>query len=256
MKIVVIGGTGLIGSKVVAILREHGRQAVAASPSTGVDALTGEGLAEALAGAYVVVDVSKPPSFDHASARAFFETSTRNLLAAEEQAGVTLHVALSIVGTGRWPENGWYQAKAAQERLIEQSSMPYSIVQATQFYEFVPEIAAAATYDDTVRMPPVFFQPIAGDEVAELVGNVAMGSPLNTKVEIAGPELFRMDEFFRDALAPREVITDPHGRYFGAEPGEETLVPGVGAIFGMIRYRDWAGDRSARSTTGGFYSGA
>ncbi|MGW3810843.1 SDR family oxidoreductase [Micromonospora sp. NPDC005113] len=248
MKIVVIGGTGLIGSKVVAKLGEHGHEAVPASPNTGVNTLTGEGLAEALAGASVVIDVSNSPSFEDAAVMEFFETSTRNLLAAEAVAGVGHHVALSVVGTERLPESGYFRAKVAQEKLIEGSSIPFSIVHATQFFEFAPSIAAAATDGGTVTMAPVLFQPIAGDEVAQAVGRVAVGSPLNGRVEVAGPEQFRMDEFFRNVLAAwgdtREVGTDPHARYFGAELSERSLVPGDGAILGEIKYADWA-DRTA-----------
>jgi uncharacterized protein YbjT (DUF2867 family) len=246
MKIVVIGGTGLIGSKLVARLGEHGHEAVAASPNSGVDTLTGEGLSAALAGASVVVDVSNSPSFDAAEVLNFFETSTRNLLAAEAAAGVGHHVALSVVGTGRPPGNAYFRAKAAQEKLIEGSSVPYSIVHATQFFEFVRRIADDATVDGKVRMAPVAFQPIAGDDVAAAVGRAAVGAPLNGHVEVGGPERFRMDEFFREALAglgdPREVVTDPHAHYFGAELAEESLVPvGDGAISGEIKYTDWPG---------------
>jgi uncharacterized protein YbjT (DUF2867 family) len=243
MKIVVVGGTGLIGSKLVTKLNEHGHEAVAASPNTGVNTLTGEGLDKALDGASVVVDVSNSPSFDAAAVMEFFQTSTRNLLVAEAAAGVGHHVALSVVGTERLPESGYFQAKIAQEKQIEGGSVPYSIVHATQFFEFVPAIADAATRDGTVHLAAVAFQPIAGDEVAQQVGRVAAGSPLNGRVEIAGPERYRMDEFFRDALAarndPREVVTDPHALYFGAELGERTLVPDDGAVLGQIRYRDW-----------------
>lgn len=244
MKIVVIGGTGLIGSKLVTKLREHGHEAVAASPDTGVDTLTGKGLDKALDGASTVVDVSNSPSFEAAAVMDFFHISTRNLLAAEAAAGVGHHVALSVVGTERLPESGYFQAKIAQEKQIEGGSIPYSIVHATQFFEFVPAIADSATRDGTVHMAAVAFQPIAGDEVAQQVGRVAVGSPLNGRVEIAGPERYRMDEFFREALAarndPREVVTDPHARYFGAELGERSLVPDDGAVLGQIRYRDWS----------------
>lgn len=250
MKIVVIGGTGLIGSKLVTKLGEHGHEAVAASPRTGVNTLTGEGLAEALAGAQVVIDVSNSPSFEDAAVLEFFETSTRNLLAAEASAGVGHHVALSVVGTERLPESGYFRAKIAQEKLIEDSSIPYSIVHATQFFEFARSIADAATDGGTVRMAPVLFQPIAGDEVAQVVGRVSVGSPLNGRVEVAGAERFRMDEFFTEALAawedPREVVTDPHARYFGAGLDEGTLVPDGDAILGGTRYGDWPG----RTTTG------
>jgi uncharacterized protein YbjT (DUF2867 family) len=249
MKIVVVGGTGLIGSKLVTKLGEHGHEAVAAAPSTGVNALTGEGLADALAGASVVIDVSNSPSFEDAAVSEFFETSTRNLLAAEAAAGVGHHVALSVVGTERLPASGYFRAKIAQEKLIANSSVPYSIVHATQFFEFVRSIADAATDGDTVRMAPVFFQPIAGKEVAQAIGRVSVGSPLNGRVEIAGPEQFRMDEFFRDVLTawgdPRRVVTDPHARYFGAELSERTLVPDDGAILGQTRYSDWPGRTTA-----------
>jgi uncharacterized protein YbjT (DUF2867 family) len=212
MKIVVIGGTGLIGSKLVTRLGEQGHEMVAAAPNTGVNTLTGEGLAEALLGASVVIDVSNSPSFEDSAVMRFFETSTRNLLAAEAVAGVAHHVALSVVGTERLP-SGYFRAKIAQEQLIEKSSIPYSIVHATQFFESVGSIADAATAGGTVRLAPVLFQPIAGDDVAQAVGRISIGSPLNGRVEIAGPERFRMDEFFREALAarhdPREVVTDP-----------------------------------------------
>ncbi|GAA0947991.1 SDR family oxidoreductase [Nonomuraea longicatena] len=243
MKIVVVGGTGLIGSKLVAKLSEHGHEAAAAAPSTGVDTLTGKGLAEALEGAQVVIDVSNSPSFEESAVREFFETSTRNQLAAEAASGVGHHVALSVVGTERPPGNAYFRAKIAQERLIEQSSIPFSLVHATQFFEFVRRIANDATENDTVRMAPVLFQPIAGDDVAQAIGRVAVGTPLNGRVEVAGPEQFRMDEFFRDALAswgdPREVVTDPHAHYFGAELLERSLVPRDDATLGRIRYRDW-----------------
>lgn len=248
MKIVVIGGTGLIGSKLVTQLGEHGHEAVAAAPSTGVNTLTGEGLAEVLAGAQVVIDVSNSPSFEPAAVLEFFETSTRNLLAAEAAAGVGHHVALSVVGTERMPENSYFRAKIAQEQLIEASGIPFSLVHATQFFEFVRSIADGATDGNKVRIAPVRFQPIAGDEVAQAVGRVAVGTPLNGRVEVAGPDQFRMDEFFRDALAgwgdPREVVTDPHALYFGSTPGERTLVPDDGATLGKIHYRDWAGQNA------------
>jgi len=245
MRIVVIGGTGLIGSKLVTMLGEHGHEAVAASPNTGVNTLTGEGLADALDGASVVIDVSNSPSFEASAVLEFFETSTGNLLAAEAAAGVGHHVALSVVGSERLPESGYFRAKIAQGQLIEGSSIPYSIVHATQFFEFVGSIADEATDGSTVRMAPVLFQPIAGDEVAQAVGRISAGSPLNGRVEVAGPEQSRMDEFFRQALAawndPREVATDPHARYFGAELGERTLVPGDDALLGKTRYGDWPG---------------
>ncbi|MER7443768.1 SDR family oxidoreductase [Micromonospora avicenniae] len=245
MKIVVIGGTGLIGSKLVAKLREQGHEAVPASPKTGVNTITGEGLAEALAGASVVVDVANAPSWEDDAVLEFFKTSTRNLLAAEAAAGVGHHVALSIVGTDRLPENGYFRAKVVQEKLIEESSIPFSIVHATQFFEFVKGIADSAADGDTVRLAPVLFQPIAGDEVAQTLDRVAVGSPLNGRLEIAGPERLRMDEFFRNALAalgdPRKVVTDPHARYFGSELDERSLVPDDGAVLGEIKYADWLG---------------
>ncbi|MCK2218666.1 SDR family oxidoreductase [Actinomadura sp. ATCC 31491] len=244
MRIVVIGGTGLIGSKLVAKLGEHGHEAVPASPNTGVNTLTGEGLADALTGAQVVVDVSNSPSFEREAVLRFFDTSTRNLLAAEAAAGVGHHVALSVVGTEKMPENGYFAAKIAQERLIERSGIPFSLVHATQFFEFARAIADEATAEGKVRIAPVRFQPIAGGDVAEAVGRAATGAPLNGRVEVAGPERFRMDEFFRQALAawgdPREVVTDPRARYFGSVPGEDTLVPGDDdAVLGTVRYLDW-----------------
>ncbi|TDB97050.1 SDR family oxidoreductase [Actinomadura sp. 7K534] len=243
MKIVVIGGTGLIGSKVVSKLGEHGHEAVAAAPNTGVDTLTGEGLDEALKGASVVVDVSNSPSFEDAAVLEFFETSTGNLLAAERKAGVGHHVALSVVGAERRPDVGYFRAKLAQEKLIKESGIPYSIVHATQFFEFVRRIADESADGDNVRIAPVGFQPIAGEEVARTVGRTAAGSPLNRTVEIAGPTQYRMDEFFRKALAaledPREVVTDPEARYFGAVMGERDLVPGDGAALGEITYAEW-----------------
>ncbi|MCP9949803.1 SDR family oxidoreductase [Actinomadura madurae] len=250
MKIVVIGGTGMIGSKLVARLGEHGHEAVAAAPNTGVNALTGEGLAGALDGASVVIDVSNSPSFEDAAVLEFFETSTGNLLAAEEAAGVGHHVALSVVGTGRRPDIGYFRAKVAQEELIKDSPIPFSIVHATQFFEFARRIADEATDGDAVRMPPVLFQPMAGDEVAQNVGRVAVGSPLNGAVEIGGPERFRMDEFFRDALTawddPRRIVTDPHAHYFGAEMREGDLVPGDGATLGETKYADWLASGAGR----------
>jgi uncharacterized protein YbjT (DUF2867 family)/quercetin dioxygenase-like cupin family protein len=243
MKIVVIGGSGLIGSKLVTKLGEHGHEAVSASPSTGVNTLTGEGLAEALIGASVVIDVSNSPSWEDAAVLEFFQTSTHNLLAAEAAAGVGHHVALSVVGTDRLVESGYFRAKLAQEKLIENSSIPYSIVHATQFFEFVNSIAAEATDGDTVRLPPVLIQPIAADDVAKAVGRISVGSPVNGITEVAGPEQFRLDELIRQGLAvrndPRTVLTDPHDRYYGIEVGERTLIPSDGAVIGDIRFSDW-----------------
>jgi len=245
MKIVIIGGTGLIGSKLVARLREHGHEAVPASPDSGVNTLTGEGLAEVLAGAAVVVDVSNSPSFEDAAVLKFFETSTSNLLAAEAAAGVGHHVALSVVGSDRAPGSGYLRAKVAQETLIRNSSIPYSIVRSTQFFEFLKRIADEATDGNTVRIAPVLFQPIAAEDVAKAVGRVAVSAPVNGIVEIAGPQQFGFDEFIRLGLGarhdPREVIADPHARYFGTELDEGTLVPGAGAKLGVIRFEEWLG---------------
>jgi uncharacterized protein YbjT (DUF2867 family) len=250
MKIVVVGGTGLIGSKLVAMLSEHGHTAVAAAPNTGVNTLTGDGLADALAGASVVVDVSNSPSFEDAAVLEFFETSTRNLLTAEAAAGVVHHVALSVVGTERLQESGYFRAKSAQEKLIHGSPVPHTVVHATQFFEFVRSISDAATVDGVVRLAPVLFQPMAGDDVARAVGRVALGPPVNGTVEIAGPEESRLDSFVRDALAfrndPREVVADPQARYFGAELGERTLLPGEGATLGRIRFGEWPGRDGSR----------
>jgi len=243
MKIVIIGGTGLIGSKLVTRLREHGHEAVPASPDTGVNTLTGEGLAKVVTGAAVVVDVSNSPSFEDAPVLKFFETSTTNLHAAEEAAGVGHHVALSVVGSDRMPDSGYLRAKVAQEKLIRNSSIPYSIVRATQFFEFFKRIADEATVGNTVRIPPVLFQPMAADDVADAVCSVAMGSPLNGMVEVGGPQQFRFDEFIRMGLKalddPREVVADPHARYFGTELSERMLVPDAGARLGAIRFEDW-----------------
>jgi uncharacterized protein YbjT (DUF2867 family) len=243
MKIVIIGGSGLIGSKVVTLLREQGHQAVPASPDSGVNTLTGEGVAAALNGADVVVDVSNSPSFEDAPVMKFFETSTTNLLAAEAAAGVGHHVALSIVGIERAPDSGYFRAKIAQEQLIRNSSIPYSIVRATQFFEFFKRIADAATEGNTVRIAPVLFQPMAATDVAIAVCRAAVGAPLKRIVEVAGPQQFRFDEFIKLGLSaghdPRVVIADPHARYFGTELGERTLVPGADARLGEIRFEDW-----------------
>jgi len=243
MKIVIIGGTGRIGSKVVTLLRERRHQAVPASPESGVNTLTGQGLAEVLAGAAVVVDVSNSPSFEDAAVLKFFETSTTNILAAEAAAGVSHHVALSIVGIDGAPDSGYFRAKVAQETLIRNSSIPYSIVRATQFFEFFKSIADEATDGNTVRIAPVLFQPIAADDVAKAVSRVAVSAPVNGIVEIAGPQQFRFDEFIRLGLRarqdPRVVAADPQARYFGTELGERTLVPGADATLGDIRFEDW-----------------
>jgi uncharacterized protein YbjT (DUF2867 family) len=243
IKIVVIGGTGLIGSKVVEKLRAHGHEAVAAAPNTGVNTLTGEGLAEVLKGASVVVDVSNSPSWEDNAVLKFFETSTRNLLAYEAAAGVGHHVALSVVGTERLLESGYFRAKIAQENLIKSSSIPYSIVRATQFFEFIKGIADLSTDGNTVRLPPDLIQPMAADDVASAVRRVALGSPLNGTVEIGGPEQFHLDELVRRGLAarkdPREVVADPQARYYGIKLSETTLIPGRGARLGETRFETW-----------------
>ena len=243
MKIVVIGGSGLIGSKVVQKLGEHGHQAVAASPESGVNTLTGQGLAEVLKGAQVVVDVSNSPSFEDKAVMEFFKTSTGNLMKYEAAAGVRHHVALSVVGTERLLESGYMRAKLAQEKLIKESSIPYSIVHATQFFEFRKRIADEAAVGNAVHVPPVLFQPIAADDVASAVARVAAGPPLNATIEIGGPEQFRFDDFIRKVLSARndrrEVIADPQARYFGMELTERSLVPGDGAQLGAVRFEDW-----------------
>ena len=243
MKVAIIGGTGLIGSKVVKKLREQGHEAVPASPDTGVNTLTGEGLAEVTKDAAVVIDVSNSPSFEDEAVLKFFQTSTRNLLEAEAKAGVRHHVALSVVGTERLTESGYFRAKIAQEALIQASSVPYSIVHATQFYEFVKSIAGAATNGNTVRLAPVLIQPMAAEDVASAVCRIALGTPLNGMVEIAGPERLRLDELIRRGLNarndPREVVADPQARYFGALLQERTLVPSDGARLGETRFETW-----------------
>jgi uncharacterized protein YbjT (DUF2867 family) len=243
MKIVVIGGTGLIGSKLVNQLREHGHEAVAAAPNTGVNTLTGEGLAEALEGAAVVVDVSNSPSFEEAAVRDFFTTSTKNLLTQAAAAGVKHYVALSVVGTERIPDSPYLRAKNAQEVLIKNGGIPYTIVHATQFFEFVNRIADEATVGSTVRVPPVLIQPMAADDVATALGKIAVGSPVNGTVDVAGPQQLRFEELIRTGLSarndPREVVVDPHARYFGAELAERALVPAGEARLGEIRFQDW-----------------
>lgn len=243
MKIVVIGGTGLVGSKLVNMLTEHGHEAVAASPRSGVNTLTGEGLAEVLKGAGVAVDVSNSPSFEDNAVLEFFQNSTSNLLAAESAAGVKHHVALSVVGSERLTESGYFRAKIAQEKLIKESSIPFSVVRATQFFEFVTGIADAATEGNTVHLAPALIQPIAAEDVAGAVGRTAVGAPVNGVVEVAGPEQLRLDEFVQRWLRarhdPRVVVTDSHARYFGIELGERTLVPGDGAIVCETRFEDW-----------------
>ena len=245
MKIVIIGGTGLIGSKLVARLREHGQDAIPASPDTGVNTLTGDGLAEVLHGASVVVDVSNSPSFEESAVMEFFTTSTRNLLAYAAAAGVKHYVALSVVGTERIPESPYLRAKNAQETMIKAGGIPYSIVHATQFFEFVARIADEATVGTTVRLPSALIQPMAADDVATAVGRIAVGAPVNGTVEVAGPQQYRFDELIHQSLAARhdrrQVVVDPHARYFGAELGERSLVPAGDARLGEIRFEDWLG---------------
>jgi len=245
MKLVIIGGTGLIGSKLVSKLREYGHEAVAAAPDTGVNTLTGEGLAEALRGAAVVVDVSNSPSFEEKAVMSFFTTSTQNLLSFAAEAGVGHYVALSVVGTGRIPDSPYLRAKNAQEALIKSAGLPYTIVHATQFFEFVKRIADEATEGTTVRLPPVLIQPMAAEDVAKAVGRIAVGPPINGTVEVAGPQQFRFDELIRQGLGARhdsrEVVADSHARYFGAELGERSLIPANDARLGEIRFQDWLG---------------
>jgi len=243
MKIVVIGGSGLIGSKLVNKLRDQGHEAVAASPNSGVNTLTGEGLAEALKGASVVVDVSNSPNWEDKAVLDFFETSTRNLLAAEAAAGVKHHVALSVVGTERLLESGYFRAKIAQENLIKASSIPYTIVRATQFYEFVKGIADFSTRENEVHLPTALIQPMAADDVASAIARVAVGSPVNGIVEVGGPEQFRLDELIRHGLAarkdPRKVVADPQATYYGVKVTERELVPDNAASLGKIRFDEW-----------------
>jgi uncharacterized protein YbjT (DUF2867 family) len=243
MKIVVIGGTGLIGSKTVGILRQHGDEVVAASPKSGVNTITGEGLKEVMAGAQVVIDLANSPSFEDKAVLAFFETSGRNLFAAEAPAGVRHHVALSIVGTDRTPEIGYFRAKVAQEKLIEASGIPYTIIRSTQFLEFLPAIAASGAVGNAVRISPGPFQPIAADDVAAVVAEAALGQPRNGIVEIAGPERAPFSEFVARYLQavgdPREVVPDPEARYFGGRVEEHTLVPLGEARLGRIGFDEW-----------------
>ena len=243
MKIVVIGGTGLIGSKVVTKLTAQGHEAIAASPNSGVNTLTGEGVAEVLVGASVVVDVSNSPSFEDNAVMNFFQTSTRNLLTAEAAAGVKHHVALSVVGTERLSESGYMRAKIVQEKLIKESSIPYSIVHCTQFFEFSKGIADSFTVDGKVHVPPVLIQPIAGEEVSSAVARIAIGAPVNGIVEVAGPERFQMDDFIRQVLTARndsrEIVIDSEARYFGALLEDKTLVASDDAQVGQIRIKDW-----------------
>ena len=243
MKIVVIGGSGLIGSKLVNNLRAFGHEVVAASPASGVNTITGEGLADVLAGTQVVVDVANSPSFEDKAVLEFFQTSGRNLLAAEEKAGVKHHLALSVVGTDRLPESGYFRAKLAQEKLIRESKIPYTIVHSTQFFEFLAGIAQSATEGNTVRLSPAFVQPIASDDVAAAMADYTVGTPRNGMVEIAGPERVRLSDLVVRYLAkmndPRTVQADVHARYFGAELKDETLVPGENPRIGKLGFDDW-----------------
>jgi uncharacterized protein YbjT (DUF2867 family) len=243
MKIVVIGGSGLIGAKLVTRLREQGHEAVPASPNTGVNSITGEGLAEALKGAAAVVDVTNSPSWEDAAVMRFFETSTRNILTYGEAAGVKHHVALSVVGTERLLASGFFRAKMAQENLLKTSSRPYTIIRATQFFEFVKGIIDFSTDGNKVRLPLSLIQPMAADDVASAVGRIATNSPVNGTVEIGGREKFRLDELARQFLAaqkdPREVVADPNARYYGVEISERTLLPDDDAQLSETRFKAW-----------------
>ncbi|TGP47963.1 SDR family oxidoreductase [bacterium M00.F.Ca.ET.228.01.1.1] len=249
MKIVIIGGTGLIGSKTLTILREAGHEALAASPRNGINTLTGEGLENALNGAQVVIDLANSPSFEDKAVLDFFETSERNLHAAEAAAGVRHHVALSIVGTDRTPENGYFRAKVAQEKLIEASGVPYTIIRSTQFMEFLGGIAASSTQGNTVRLSPGLFQPMAADDVAAIAADVALAAPRNGIVEIAGPQRAPFDEIIARYLKaigdPREVVRDPEARYFGGRVDEHSLVPLGDARLGRIGLDEWLRSQKA-----------
>ena len=254
MKIVVIGGSGLIGSRLVPELRKQGHEAIAASPNSGVDTLTCEGLAEALKGASAVVDVSNAPSWEDAAVMNFFETATRNLLSYDAASGVRHHVVLSVVGSERLLESGYFRAKIAQENLIKGSSIPYSIVRATQFFEFVKGIADFSTEGNKVRLPTALIQPMAADDVASAVSRIALGSPANGTVEVGGPEQFRLDELVRQGLAarkdPREVVADPHALYYGIRVSERTLLPGDDAQLGETRFETWLAQSALKAAAG------
>ena len=251
MKIVVIGGTGVIGSKLVERLREDGHEPLAASPDSGVDTITGEGLAEALEGADVVVDVSNVPAWEDAAVLDFFQTSARNLAAAETAAGVGHHVVLSVVGTERLQDSGYFQAKLAQDAAVKAGSDPYTILRATQFFEFIGHIADSSSEGDTVRLPPALVQPEAADDVAAALADIAVSEPVNGIVELAGAERFRLDELARRVLRanddPREVTADAHARYFGAELDDRSLTPGGDARIAPTRFEDWLSRATARS---------
>jgi uncharacterized protein YbjT (DUF2867 family) len=254
MKIVVIGGSGLIGSKLVTKLREQGHEAIAASPNSGVNTVTSEGLAEALKGAAVVVDVTNAPSWEDAEVMKFFETSTHNLLKHGADAGVKHLVALSVVGTDRMLDSGYFRAKMAQENLIKGASLPYTIVRATQFFEFVKGIADISMEGGKAHVPPVLFQPMAADDVASAVGRIAVGAPVNGTVEIGGPEQFRMDELVRRRLAqlndPRDIVADPNARYSGTRVDDRTLVPGKDARLGETRFETWLAQSAGKAAAG------
>lgn len=243
MRIVVIGGTGLIGSKVAQILTQRGHQAIAAAPNTGVDTITGKGLAEVMTGADVVIDVSNSPSFEEHAAMEFFETSSRNITTAETDAGVRHHVALSVVGTDRLQDSGYFRAKLAQENLIRSSPVPYTLVHATQFFEFIRTIADLSTDGGVVRLPPVQFQPMAAQDVASAVADAALGAPVNGTIEVGGPEMFTLDEGVRRVLEfdhdKRTVVADSHAPYYGVQVSEQTLVPGAGARRGSTKLNWW-----------------
>ena len=243
MKIVVIGGSGLIGTKLVSRLRQKGHEVVAASPNSGVNTITGEGLAEALAGAQVVVDVANSPSFEDRAVLEFFQTAGRNLLAAEAAAGVRHHVALSVVGTDRLPDSGYLRAKLAQENLIKASKIPYTIVRSTQFFEFLNGIAQSSTVGQTVRLSPALLQPIASDDVAAALADATLGAPVNGTIEVAGPERLPLDELARRYLSAiqdrRQVVGDAKARYFGTVINDQSLTPGDNARLGSIRFDDW-----------------
>lgn len=243
MKIVVIGGTGLIGSKLVSRLRRLEHEVIAASPSSGVNTMTGEGLDDAFTGAKVVVDLANSPTFDDDVAMNFFQTAGRNIFAAEAKAGVKHHVALSVVGTDRLQASGYFRAKLAQEKLIKESGIPYSIVHSTQFFEFMPAIVQSGTIGNEVRIPPAAFQPIAADDVAEVMKDVTIGKPLNATIEIAGPERMPQDEFvgyyMKATNDQHKLVRDVHALYFGLELNDQSLVPGENPRLGKIRLKDW-----------------
>jgi uncharacterized protein YbjT (DUF2867 family) len=254
MKIVVIGGSGLIGSKVVSRLRQGGHEVIAASPNTGVNTITGEGLAAALAGAQAVIDVANSPSFEDKAALEFFETSGRNLLACEAAAGVKHHLALSVVGADRLPDSGYLRAKVAQERLIKASGIPYTILRSTQFFEFIDGIIKAGTDGDVIRLSPALVQPIASEDVAAALADLAVGAPVNGTVEVAGPQPFPLDKLAGSVLAARadgrRVVADVHARYFGTTLNDRSLTPGENPRIGPTSFEDWRSRASAQASTG------